>query len=130
MRGGSGSAVDPLHRLNPGGGSALRLVVTLASRLRFIAGCRRQLLGELARIAIGTSQVQPPQPDLDRPGSDRTVPLDHNEAFGPIQQANLVVIAGHFTEWAGGRPHTDVRLANLFDPCLVKFRLRAPSAVT
>ena len=63
MRAGLCSAVDPLHRLNPGGGSALRLVVTLASRLRFIAGCRRQLPGELARIAIGTSQVQPSQPD-------------------------------------------------------------------
>src|SRR6267142_3984841 len=57
------------------------------------------------------------------PGSDKTVPLDHNEVFGPMQPANLVVIADHFTERAGGRPHTDVRLANLFDPCLVKLRL-------
>jgi hypothetical protein len=56
-------------------------------------------------------------------GSDKPVPLDHNEVFGPLQPANLVVIADRFTERAGGRPHTDVRLANLFDPCLVKLRL-------
>src|SRR6185369_16869748 len=49
--------------------------------------------------------------------------LDHDEDFGPTKPANLVVIADHFTERAGGRPHTDVRLANLFDPCLVKPRL-------
>src|SRR6185312_14617710 len=53
----------------------------------------------------------------------QTVPLDHNEALGPTKPANLVVIADHFTEWAGGRPHTDVRLANSFDPRLVKPRL-------
>src|SRR5579864_1780386 len=58
-----------------------------------------------------------------RPGSDKTVPLDHNEVFGPMQPANLVVIADHFAERAGGRPDTDVRLADLFDPCLVKPRL-------
>src|SRR6266576_5489297 len=40
-----------------------------------------------------------------------------------MQPANLVVIADHFTERAGGRPQMDVRLANLFDPCLVKLRL-------
>ena len=51
--------------------------------------------------------------EADRPGSDKTVPLDHNEVFGPVQPANLMVIADHFTERAGGRPHTDVRLANL-----------------
>ena len=55
--------------------------------------------------------------------SDKTVPLDHNEVFGPMQPANLVVIADHFTERAGGRPHTDVRIANVFDPGLVKLRL-------
>src|SRR6185437_9580578 len=59
----------------------------------------------------------------DWPRSDQTVPLDHNEALGPTKPANLVVIADHFTEWAGGRPHTDVRLANSFDPRLVKPRL-------
>ena len=37
-------AVDPLCRLNPGGGSG----PALASRLRFTAGCGRQLPGELA----------------------------------------------------------------------------------
>src|SRR5690242_5057013 len=44
-----------------------------------------------------------------------------------MQPANLVVIADHFTERAGSRPNTDVRLANLLDPCFVKPRL--PDAV-
>src|SRR6185437_15601259 len=60
----------------------------------------------------------------DRPSSDKTVPFDHNEAFGPMKPANLVIIADHFTERAGDRPHTDVRLANRLDPCPVKPRLR------
>ena len=51
-----------LRRMNPGG-SGLRLAAALASRPRLVAGRGRQLLGELARITAGTSQVQPSRRD-------------------------------------------------------------------
>ena len=51
-----------LRRLNPGG-SGLRLAAALAGRPRLVAGRGRQLFGELTRIAVGTSQVQPSRRD-------------------------------------------------------------------
>src|SRR5580658_5458675 len=56
------AATGMLRRLNPGG-SGLRLAAALAGRPRLVAGRGRQLLGELARIAVGTSQVQPSRRD-------------------------------------------------------------------
>ena len=51
-----------LRRLNPGG-SGLRLAAALAGRPRLVAGRGRQLPGELGRITVGTSQVQPSRRD-------------------------------------------------------------------
>jgi polyhydroxyalkanoate synthase subunit PhaC len=51
-----------LRRMNPGG-SGLRLAAALAVRPRLVAGRGRQLLGELGRIAVGRSQVQPSRRD-------------------------------------------------------------------
>src|SRR5580704_9835648 len=51
-----------LRRVNPGG-SGLRLAAALAGRPGLVAGRGRQLLGELGRIAAGTSQVQPSRRD-------------------------------------------------------------------
>jgi polyhydroxyalkanoate synthase len=56
------AAFGALNRLNPGG-SGLRLAAALASRPRLVAGRSRQLLGEMARIAVGASQVQPSRRD-------------------------------------------------------------------
>ena len=56
------AATGALRRLNPGG-SGLRLAAALASRPRLVAGRGRQLLGELARITVGTSQVEPSRRD-------------------------------------------------------------------
>src|SRR5580692_4484432 len=56
------AATGALRRVNPGG-SGLRLAAALAGRPRLVAGRGRQLLGELARIAVGTSQVQPSRRD-------------------------------------------------------------------
>jgi polyhydroxyalkanoate synthase subunit PhaC len=56
------AAVGMLRRLNPGG-SGLRLAAALASRPQLVAGRGRQLLGELGRIAVGNSQVQPSRRD-------------------------------------------------------------------
>jgi polyhydroxyalkanoate synthase subunit PhaC len=51
-----------LSRLNPGE-SGLRLAAALASRPGLVAGRGRQLLGEMARIVVGNSQVQPSRRD-------------------------------------------------------------------
>ena len=51
-----------LRRVNPGG-SGLRLAAALATRPRFVAGRGGQLLGEMARIAVGRSEVQPSRRD-------------------------------------------------------------------
>ena len=56
------AATGMLRRLNPGG-SGLRLAAALAARPRLVAGRGRQLLGELGRITVGTSQVQPSRRD-------------------------------------------------------------------
>jgi poly[(R)-3-hydroxyalkanoate] polymerase subunit PhaC len=56
------AATGMLRRVNPGG-SGLRLAAALAVRPRLVAGRSRQLLGELGRIALGTSQVEPSQRD-------------------------------------------------------------------
>jgi polyhydroxyalkanoate synthase len=56
------AATGMLRRMNPGG-SGLRLAAALASRPGLVAGRGRQLAGELARIAVGRSQVQPSRRD-------------------------------------------------------------------
>jgi polyhydroxyalkanoate synthase len=56
------AAIGALRRVNPGG-SGLRLAAALAGRPRLVAGRGGQLLGELARIAVGSSQVQPSRRD-------------------------------------------------------------------
>src|SRR5580698_9112202 len=58
----SDAATGMLRRVNPGG-SGLRLAAALAARPRLVAGRGRQLLGELGRIAAGTSQLQPSRRD-------------------------------------------------------------------
>ena len=56
------AATGMLRRFNPGG-SGLRLAAALASRPQLMAGRGRQLAGQLARIAVGRSQVQPSRRD-------------------------------------------------------------------
>src|SRR5580658_10314159 len=56
------AATGALRRVNPGG-SGLRLAAALAGRPRLVAGRGRRLVSELARIAVGTSQVQPSRRD-------------------------------------------------------------------
>jgi poly(3-hydroxyalkanoate) synthetase len=48
--------------MNPGG-SGLRLAASLAAKPRLVAGRGGQLAGELARIAVGRSEVQPSRRD-------------------------------------------------------------------
>src|SRR5579863_4673895 len=56
------AATGMLRRLNPGG-SGVRLAAALAVRPRLVAGRGGRLAGELARIAVGRSQVQPSRRD-------------------------------------------------------------------
>jgi len=56
------AALGVLNRVVPDG-SGMRLAAALAARPRLVAGRARNLLGELARIAAGTSQVQPSRRD-------------------------------------------------------------------
>jgi polyhydroxyalkanoate synthase subunit PhaC len=58
----SDAAMGMLRRVNPGG-SGLRLAAALAGRPGLVARRGRQLAGELARIAMGTSPVQPSRRD-------------------------------------------------------------------
>jgi polyhydroxyalkanoate synthase subunit PhaC len=56
------AAVGMLRRVNLGG-PGLRLAAALAGRPRLVAGRGSQLLGELGRIAVGRSQVEPSRRD-------------------------------------------------------------------
>ena len=56
------AATGMLRRVNPGG-SGLRLAAALAARPRLVAGRGRQLLGEMGRIAVGRSPVEPSRRD-------------------------------------------------------------------
>src|SRR5579863_1966143 len=56
------AAVGMLSRVNLGG-PGLRLAAALAARPRLVAGRGGQLLGELGRIAVGRSQVEPSRRD-------------------------------------------------------------------
>jgi len=56
------AAMGMLRRMNPGG-SGLRLAAALAVRPRLVAGRGGRLLGELARITAGASQVEPSRRD-------------------------------------------------------------------
>ena len=56
------AALGALRRMNPGD-SGLRLAAALAARPRLVARQGRQLLGEMARIAAGTSAVRTSQRD-------------------------------------------------------------------
>src|SRR5215470_10544367 len=56
------AALGALRRVTPGG-SSLRLAAALAARPWLVARQGRHLLGEMARIAVGSSAVQPSQRD-------------------------------------------------------------------
>jgi polyhydroxyalkanoate synthase subunit PhaC len=56
------AALGVLNRVVPDG-SGLRLAAALATRPRLVAGRGTRLAGELARIAVGRSQVQPSRRD-------------------------------------------------------------------
>ena len=96
------AAFGALRRLNPGG-SGVRLAAALATRPGLVAGRGRQLLGEMARIAVGRSEVEPSR--RDRRFADPSWmgnPLLHRvmQAYLATAQTAEGVVADTDLDWA------------------------------
>ena len=105
-----------LRRVNPGG-SGVRLAAALATRPRLVAGRGRQLLGEMARIAVGRSKVQPSRRDhrFADPGWKGN-PLLHRvmQAYLAAAQTAEGVVADTDLDWADSE-RVGFALRNLVD---------------
>src|SRR6516165_5583369 len=110
------AALGALHRVNPGG-SGLRLAAALAVRPRLVARQGRRLAGEMARIAVGSSAVQPSQRDrrFTDPGW-KSNPLLRRvlQAYLAAAQTAEGVVAGADLDWAD-RERVGFALENLLD---------------
>ena len=99
------AAFGALRRVNPGG-SGMRLAAALATRPRLVTGRGRQLLGEMARIAVGRSEVQPSRRDhrFTDPGWTRN-PLLHRamQAYLATAQTAEGIVADTDLDWADCR---------------------------
>src|SRR5512140_3350019 len=96
------AAIGVLRRLNPGG-SGLRLAAALAGRPRLVAGRGRQLAGELARIAVGRSQVQPSRRDrrfADPAWAGNPLLRRTMQAYLATAESAEGVVAGAGLDWA------------------------------
>ena len=110
------AAFGALRRVNPGG-SGMRLAAALATRPRLVAGRGRQLVGEMARIAVGRSEVQPSRRDrrFADPGW-RANPLLRRvvQAYLAAAQAAEGVVADTDLDWADAE-RVGFALRNLVD---------------
>jgi polyhydroxyalkanoate synthase subunit PhaC len=110
------AALGALRRVNPGG-SGLRLAAALAVRPRLMARQGRQLAGEMARIAVGTSAVRPSQRDrrFTDPGW-KSNPLLRRvlQAYLAAAQTAEGVVAGADLDWADAE-RVGFALTNLVD---------------
>src|SRR5215831_2492279 len=110
------AALGALRRVNPGG-SGLRLAAALAVRPRLVARQGRQLLGEMARITVGTSAVRPSQRDrrFKDPGWEGNPLLRRVlQAYLAAAQTAEGVVAGADLDWADGE-RVGFALTNLLD---------------
>jgi len=101
------AALGPLRRFTPGG-AGLRLAA-LAARPGLVAGRSRQLLGELSRVAAGTSAVAPSRRDrrfTDPAWAGNPVLHRVMQAYLAASQAAEGVVAGGRAglDWAGLTP--------------------------
>jgi polyhydroxyalkanoate synthase len=110
------AALGALRRLNPGG-AGLRLAAALAARPWFVARQSRQLLGEMGRIAVGTSEVRPSQ--RDRRFADSG--WENNALLRRVLQTYLAAaqsaegtVAGADLDWADAE-RVGFALTNLVD---------------
>jgi polyhydroxyalkanoate synthase subunit PhaC len=110
------AATGMLRRVNLGG-AGLRLAAALAVRPRLVAGRGRQLAGELARIGLGRSQVQPSRRDrrFSDPGWAGN-PLLHRTVQAYLAAADSVagVVADAGLDQADAE-RVDFVLTNLID---------------
>jgi polyhydroxyalkanoate synthase len=110
------AAIGMLRRVSPGG-PGLRLAAALARRPRLVAGSGRRLLGELGRIAAGTSQVEPSRRDrrFTDPGWTGNPALRRAmQAYLAAAQATQGVVAGAGLDEADAA-RIDFVLTNLID---------------
>jgi polyhydroxyalkanoate synthase subunit PhaC len=110
------AAIGMLRRVSPAG-PGLRLAAALARRPRLVAGSGRRLLGELGRIAAGTSQVQPSRRDrrFTDPGWAGNPALRRAmQAYLAAAQAAQGVVAGAGLDEADAA-RIDFVLTNLID---------------
>jgi poly[(R)-3-hydroxyalkanoate] polymerase subunit PhaC len=96
------AALGVLNRVVPDG-SGLRLATALATRPRLVAGRGTRLVGELARIAVGRSQVQPSRRDrrfADPGWSGNPLLRRAMQAYLAAAQTAEGVVAGAGLDWA------------------------------
>jgi polyhydroxyalkanoate synthase len=110
------AALGALHRMNPGG-SGLRLAGALAVRPSLVARQSRQLLGEMARIAVGNSAVQPSRRDrrfTDPAWQGNPLLRRVLQAYLAATQATEGLVAGAELDWADSE-RVGFALTNLVD---------------
>src|SRR5580692_10752207 len=110
------AATGMLRRMNPGG-SGLRLAASLAAKPRLVTGRGGRLAGELARIAVGRSQVQPSRRDrrfADPGWTGNPLPRRTMQAYLAAAQAAEGVVAEAGLDWADSE-RVGFMLTNLID---------------
>src|SRR5271165_6867742 len=110
------AALGTLRRMNPGG-SGVRLAGALAVRPSLVARQSRQLLGEMARIAVGNSAVQPSRRDrrfTDPAWQGNPLLRRVLQAYLAATQATEGLVAGAELNWADTE-RVGFTLTNLVD---------------
>ncbi len=98
----TGAALGPLRRFDSGG-AGVRLAAALAARPGLVAGRTRQLLGELSRVAAGTSALQPSRRDrrfTDPAWAGNPVLRRVMQGYLAAAQAAEGLVAGAGLDWA------------------------------
>ncbi|MFY9851464.1 MAG: alpha/beta fold hydrolase, partial [Trebonia sp.] len=110
------AALGTLRRMNPGG-SGLRLAGALAVRPSLVASQGRQLLGEMARIAVGSSEIQPSRRDrrfTDPAWQGNPLLRRVLQTYLAAAQATEGLVAGAELDWADAE-RVGFALTNLVD---------------
>jgi polyhydroxyalkanoate synthase subunit PhaC len=110
------AALGALRRIGPGG-AGVRLAAALATRPRLVARHGRQLLTEMGRITVGTSEMRPSQRDrrFADPGWQGNPLLRRVlQTYLATAQAAEAVVAGAELDWADAQ-RVGFALTNLVD---------------